>query len=43
MLFISDGQYYVPIQLCMTAGSIPLFKITGMLMPDKVKLNKHYI
>ena len=31
------------VKLCKTAGSIHLFKTTGMLMPDKVKLNKHYI
>ena len=43
MLFISDLQYYVPIKLCKSAGSSHLFKITGILMPDKVKLNKHYI
>ena len=43
MLFISDVQYYVPIKLCKTTCSIHLFKITGILMPDKVKLNKHYI
>ena len=43
MLFISDIQYYIPIKLCKTAGSIHLFKITGMLTQDKVKLNKHYI
>ena len=43
ILFISDVQYYVPVKLCKTAGSIHLFKITGMLTPDKVKLNKHYI
>ena len=43
MLFISDVQYYVPIKLCKTAGSTHLFKITGILMPDKVKINKHYI
>ena len=36
MLFISDVQYYVPIKLCKTAGGIHLFKITGILMPDKV-------
>ena len=42
MLFISDIQYYVPVKLCKTAGSIHLFKITGKLMIDKVKLNKHY-
>ena len=43
MLFISDVQYYVSIKLCKTAGSIHLFKITGILMPDKVKINNHYI
>ena len=43
MLFISDVQYYIPVKLCKTAGSIHLFKIIGMLTPDKVKLNKHYI
>ena len=43
MLFISDIQYYVPIKLCKTAGSIHLFNITGILMPDMVKINKHYI
>ena len=43
MLFISDVQYYVPIKLCKTAGIIHLFKITGILTPDKVKLKKHYI
>ena len=43
VLFISDVQYYVPIKLCKTAGSIHLFKITGILMLDKVEINKHYI
>ena len=43
MLFISDVQYYVAIKLCKTARSILLFKITGILIPDKVKINKHYI
>ena len=43
MLFISDIQYYVLVKLCKTVGSIHLFKITGKLTPDKVKLNKHYI
>ena len=43
MLFISDLQYYVPVKLCKTVGIIHLFKITGMLTTDKVKLNKHYI
>ena len=43
MLFVSDIQYYVPVKLCKMAGSIHLFKISGKLMIDKVKLNKHYI
>ena len=43
MLFISDVQYYVPVKLCKTAGSIHLFKIRGKIMMDKVRLNKYYI
>ena len=43
MLFISDVQYYVLVKLCKTAGSIHLFKITGKITMDKVKLNKHYV
>ena len=42
MPFISDVQYDIPVKLCKMAGSIHLFKITGKLMIDKVKLNKHY-
>ena len=34
MIFISDVQYYVPIKLCKTAGSIHLFKIMDMLRPE---------
>ena len=43
MFFISDVQYYIPVRLCKTAGSVHLFKITGRLMADKVKLNTHYM
>ena len=32
-------QYYVPIILCKTVGSIHLFKITGTLKPENIKLN----
>ena len=39
MIFISDVQYYVPIKLCKTAGSIHLFKIKDTLKPENVKLN----
>ena len=38
MPFISDVQYYVPIKLCKTAGSICLFKSTGMLKPENKKV-----
>ena len=43
MIFISDVQYYVPIKVCKTSRSIHLFKITGMLKPENVKLNRNYI
>ena len=43
MIIISDVQYYVPIKLCKTAGSIHLFKITDMLKQENVKLNWIYI
>ena len=43
MIFISDVQNYVPIKLCKTAGSIHLFKITGMLKAENIKLNKNYL
>ena len=43
MILISDVQYYVPIKLCKTAGSVHQFKITGMLKPENVKLNWNYI
>ena len=43
MIFISDVQYYVPIKLCKTAGSIHLSKITGTIKPEDVKLKQNYI
>ena len=43
MIFISDVQYCVPIKLCKTVESIHLFKITGMLNSENIKLNKNYI
>ena len=43
MVFISDVQNYIPIKLCKTAGSIHLFKITGTLKTENIKLNKNYI
>ena len=43
MTFISDVQYYVPINLCKTAGSMHLFKIAVTLKPGNAKLNWKYI
>ena len=42
MLFISDVQYYVPAKVCKEAGSRHLFKITGKLIPEHVKLKEKY-
>ena len=43
MIFISDVQNYVPIKLCKAAGSVHLFKITGMLKAVNRKLKKNYL
>ena len=43
MIFISDVQYYVPIKLCKTTGSIHLFQITGTLNLENIKLNRNYV
>ena len=43
MLFISDVQYYILVKLCRTAGSIHLFKITGKLTPEYVKLKRNIL
>ena len=43
VLFISDVQHYIPIRLCKTSGSLHLFKITGTLTSEDIKLNKNYL
>ena len=43
MISVSDVQYYVPIKLSKTAGSIHLFKFIGTLKPENIKLNQNYI
>ena len=43
MLFISDTKYYIPIKLCKTAGSIHLFKVTGTITSENVKLKRNKI
>ena len=37
MILISDVQYYVPMKLCKTTGSIHLFKIIGTLKPKNIQ------
>ena len=43
VLFISDVQHYIPIKLCKTSGSLHLFKVTGTLTPEGIKLNRNYL
>ena len=43
MLFISDAQNYTPIKMCRTAGSIHLFKITGKLILEHIKLKRNIL
>ena len=43
VLFISDVQLYIPIKLCKTSGSIHLFKNTGTLTSEDIKLNRNYL
>ena len=43
MIYISDVQYYVPINICKAPGSIHLFKIIGTLKPENIKLHQNYI
>ena len=43
MLFISDTQSYVPIDVCKIAGSIHLFRIRGRLIPECIKFKKNCI
>ena len=41
--FISDVQHYIPIKLCKTSGSLHLFKITGTLTSEDIRLNRNYL
>ena len=43
MLFISDIKSYVPIKLCKMSGSIHLFKLTGNINKENIKLHKNTI
>ena len=43
VLFISDVQHYIPLKLCKTSGSLHLFKTTGTLTSEDIKLNRNYL
>ena len=43
VLFILDVQHYIPVKLTKTTGSPHLFKITGTLNSEDIKLNKNYL
>ena len=43
ILLISDVQHYIPIKLCKTSGNLHLFKITGTLTSEDIKLNRNYL
>ena len=43
VLFMSDVQHYIPMRLCKTSGSLHLFKITGTLTSEDMRLNKNYL
>ena len=42
-MFISEVQHYILIKLCKTSGSLHLFKITGTLTSEDIKLNRNYL
>ena len=41
MLFFSDVRQYVPVKLCKSAGSIPLFQLYGQLDSNQIILEKN--
>ena len=43
MLFFSEVDHYVPVELCITAGSIHLFKIIGYLTPAQITLKRDVV
>ena len=43
MLFILDAKYSVPVKLCITAGSIHLFKMTGNLSAEHTELKRNIL
>ena len=43
VLFVPDAQYYVPVKLWRTTGTIHLFKITGKLTPEHIELKRNIL
>ena len=42
-MFISNVKSYIPIKLCKTTGSIHLFKLTGSLQREDIRLQRNKI
>ena len=43
LIFISNIKSYIPIKLCKTAGSIHLFKLTGSLQREDIRLHRNKV
>ena len=43
VLVMSDVQHYIPIRLCKASRSVHLFKITGTLTSEDIRLNQNYL
>ena len=43
LIFISNIKSYVPIKLCKTTGSIHLFKLTGSLQREDIRLHRNKV
>ena len=43
LIFISNIKSYVPIKLCKTTGSIHLFKLTGSLEREDIRLQRNEV
>ena len=43
LIFIPNIKSYVPIKLCKTTGSIHLFKLTGNLQKEDIKLHRNKV
>ena len=43
LIFISNIKSYIPIKLCKTTGSIHLFKLSGSLQREDIRLHRNRV